>query len=57
MDFDAELAAFQEKFGAEKGLRDLLSYLLYPKVYEEYHEFNEKYGEVRNIPTRPFSTA
>ncbi|MEL6660064.1 MAG: pyruvate carboxylase [Bacteroidota bacterium] len=54
VDFDKELATFQEEFGADLGMRDLLAYLLYPKVYLNYHAFREQYGEVSNLPTPAF---
>ncbi|MCB0635896.1 MAG: pyruvate carboxylase, partial [Lewinella sp.] len=54
IDFDQELAKFQSDFDEKARLRDLISYLLYPKVYREYHEFRETYGEVRNLPTPAF---
>ena len=54
IDFEVELAAFQKEFGKELGIRDLLAYLLYPKVYRNYHDFRERYGEVRNLPTPAF---
>ncbi|MEM9847840.1 MAG: biotin/lipoyl-containing protein, partial [Bacteroidota bacterium] len=34
--------------------RDMLSYQLYPKVFEEYHVFKESFGVVRKIPTAAF---
>jgi len=54
VDFDQELPAFREKFGEDLGMEDILSYKLYPKVYEDYHEHRETYGEVRNLQTPPF---
>ncbi len=54
IDFDKEWEAFQAKFGKEVKFTDLLSYLLYPKVYEQYHKHNEAYGNVSVIPTRIF---
>lgn len=54
IDFEAELATFRAEFGAQLGIRDLLAYLLYPKVYRDYHEFREQYGEVSNLPSPAF---
>ena len=33
---------------------DLISYLLYPKVFRNFHEHFETYGAVRDIPTLAF---
>lgn len=54
IDFDAELAGFRKRFGEELGIRDFLAYRLYPKVYEEYHDFQELHGTVANLPTKAF---
>ena len=53
IDFDQEYPAFQKKFG-DLPIRDFLSYQLYPKVYENYHEHFEVYGDVVNLPTQAF---
>jgi pyruvate carboxylase len=42
---------FNVKFGNGYTFNDLLSYLLYPKVFEEYHQVRKEYGEVWLIPT------
>jgi|APTNR8051073442_1049403.scaffolds.fasta_scaffold01782_4 pyruvate carboxylase len=54
VDFEAELAAFKQEFGEKLGITDLLSYRLYPKVYQDYHTFQKTYGEVRALPTPAF---
>jgi pyruvate carboxylase len=54
IDFDKELKAFKKKFGKDLGIKDLLSYLLYPKVYQEYYDFREEFGEVSNLPSPAF---
>lgn len=54
VDFDAEFKAFQQKFGEGVNSTDLLSYLLYPKVFEEYFQKKKQYGEVWHIPTLNF---
>ena len=54
IDFDFELKNFKKRFGDEKGMRDLLSFLLYDKVYEAYNTFNEKYGAMVNLPSPAF---
>ncbi|PHN08380.1 pyruvate carboxylase [Flavilitoribacter nigricans] len=54
IDFDAELADFRSRFDEDLGIRDFLAYRLYPKVYQEYFEFQEMYGTVANLPTKAF---
>lgn len=54
IDFETELPKFQEEFGQNKGIKDLLSYLLYPKVYQKFHDFKEQYGDMQNLPTPAF---
>ena len=54
IDFDQELKDFRIEYGEQRNFLDLLSYLLYPKVYKDYHEFNKQYGEVWRIPTSAF---
>jgi pyruvate carboxylase len=54
VDFDKELQAFKEKFGADLRYTDFLSYKFYPKVFEDYIAFYRKYGDVSVIPTPLF---
>lgn len=54
VDFEKEMKNFNEKFGDEVTETDLLSYLLYPKVFEEYWAKRSEYGEVWHIPTLNF---
>jgi len=54
IDFDAAFAAFKEKFDDHVTFTDLLSYLLYPKVFEEFYHKKQEYGEVWHIPTLNF---
>jgi pyruvate carboxylase len=51
IDFEFELKKFRKQFGENKEIRDLLSYLLYDKVYVDFHDFIESYGEMINLPT------
>ncbi len=54
IDFEKEFELFKEKFDEHVKYTDLLSYLLYPKVFEEYHHKSIAYGSVRKIPTPQF---
>ena len=53
IDFDKEWVAFQAKFPGAK-FTDMLSSLLYPKVFEEYWAFRLKFGNVSKVPTSTF---
>lgn len=54
IDFQKEMETFQEKFDKDVTETDLLSYLLYPKVFEEYYNNSKLYGDVIPIPTPNF---
>ncbi len=54
VDFDKEFEDFQEEFGIHRNFLDFLSYKLYPKVFKDYHDFNNENGEVWRIPTLAF---
>ncbi len=52
--FDKEFIDFQEKYGDYCDFLDFLSFKLYPKVFEDYYQFNSEYGYVTHIPTKAF---
>ncbi|HEU4471298.1 MAG TPA: pyruvate carboxylase [Flavisolibacter sp.] len=54
IDFEKSFEAFKKRFGNTVGFTDLLSWLLYPKVFEAYFEKKKEYGEVWHIPTVNF---
>ncbi len=54
IDFKKEWTKFVEKYGKHYKETDLLSYLFYPKVFDEYHSFRQQYGEVEYIPSPVF---
>lgn len=54
VDFKKVWEQFQNKFGIGYKEHDLLSYLFYPKVFEEYHRFRKEFGDVYYIPTPAF---
>ncbi len=54
IDFDTEWEKFEAKFGSEYQFTDLLSYLFYPKVFEEYAKHRESYGLLWHLPTTAF---
>jgi pyruvate carboxylase len=54
IDFEKEFMSFQKEFGDELDIRDLLSFLLYPKVYREFRQYVKEYGDVSKLPTAAF---
>ena len=54
IDFDTEMKAFIKEFGDEYSELDFLSFKLYPKVFRDYHQFQEDFGDPTNIPTTAF---
>ena len=53
IDFDAAWAEFQVKYPGGQ-FTDLLSSLLYPKVFDQYWQFKQEFGEVSIVPTPLF---
>ncbi|KAL1712306.1 carbamoyl-phosphate synthase L chain, ATP binding domain-containing protein [Schizophyllum commune] len=54
LDFKKIKADLRAKFGKHITDVDVTSYVMYPKVFEEYQQFLEKYGDLSVIPTRYF---
>ena len=54
IDFDKEFTAFKEKFSDSCSMLDFLSYQMYPKVFEDFYQHLEDYGNVAVIPTTAF---
>lgn len=54
IDFDKEFADFQIKFGTDYNFLDCLSYLFYPKVFEDYAKKREQFGPLWHMPTPAF---
>ena len=54
IDFDKAYKDFKNEFGQYVHFNDLISYLLYPKVFTNFQEHFETYGAVRDIPTPAF---
>ncbi|GAB4130023.1 MAG: pyruvate carboxylase [Raineya sp.] len=52
IDFEAEFEQFKEKF--DDNFLDFLSFQLYPKVYEDYYNHTQEFGEVYYLPTHAF---
>jgi pyruvate carboxylase len=54
MDLAAVRAQLREKFGVWVNNDDVMSYAMYPKVFEEYATFFNKYGDVSILDTHLF---
>ena len=54
IDFEKEWQKFDEKFGTRAKFTDLLSWLLYPKVFEQYWAHLVQYGDASIVPTPVF---
>ncbi|MBX6395103.1 MAG: pyruvate carboxylase, partial [Alicyclobacillaceae bacterium] len=53
-DFEAARRQLEEKFGRPFSDRDLLSYALYPQVFEEFMAHREEFGDVSVLDTPTF---
>ena len=54
LEFKKIKAELRAKFGKHITDTDVTSYVMYPKVFEEYQNFLEKYGDLSVVPTRYF---
>lgn len=53
-DFDAIMKDLSERHGIEATMEDALAYALYPKVFDEYVEFNKKNGDFSRMGSATF---
>ena len=54
VDFNAGFEQFQGNFPDNTNFLDFLSHQLYPKVFEDYYNYKQVYGEVWYLPTLSF---
>ncbi len=54
LDFDALKQDLKVKFGDNITTKDALSSALYPKVFDDFRTFRDKYGPVDKLDTRTF---
>lgn len=54
IDFDLEFQDFKKQFDESASFTDFLSYMLYPKVFKDYYDHRQQYGDVMPLPTLPF---
>ena len=53
INFEAKKKELKEKFGTSSET-DLASYIMYPKVFEDYRKFINQYGDLSVVPTKFF---
>jgi pyruvate carboxylase len=54
IDFDTEMKAFRKEFGKDMNELHFLSYKLYPKVFKDFYDHFQTYGDVSVLPTPTF---
>ncbi|MBL4587248.1 MAG: pyruvate carboxylase, partial [Flavobacteriales bacterium] len=54
IDFDKSFEDFKKQFDASLKYTDYMSYLMYPKVFEDYYALIREYGDLSKIPTPNF---
>lgn len=54
IDFDQEFSVFAKTFPNNAGFLEYLSFKMYPKVYEEFYNTSELYGDMSKLPTQAF---
>lgn len=54
IDWEAAAVEYHDKFGEDPDDKALLAYLLYPKVYADFHASDQEFGQVSNLPTQAF---
>jgi pyruvate carboxylase len=54
LEFDADFEAFQAEFDTSQTELDFLSYKMYPKVFRDYYDHRQEFGDVHYLPTPTF---
>jgi pyruvate carboxylase len=54
VDIETEFAAFQQQFDDHCTVLDFLSYQMYPKVYRDFYQHQQEYGNSHILPTPAF---
>lgn len=54
LDWEAEFAKFKDKFSHKLSEEDFLSYIMFPKVFEDFYTFRKHFGFVEKLPTPSF---
>ncbi|EFP05831.1 hypothetical protein GCK72_018113 [Caenorhabditis remanei] len=56
VDLDAVKVELEEKHGRPLSEEDVMSYSMFPSVFDEFETFRQQYGPVDKLPTRLFLT-
>jgi pyruvate carboxylase len=54
VDFDAVTKLLEDEYGIKASMKEVLSYALYPKVFEEYLDFKKVYGDLSRMNSPVF---
>ncbi|WP_395046622.1 pyruvate carboxylase [Flavobacterium sp.] len=54
IDFELELKKLHEKFDDKLTTEDLLSYIMFPKVFSDFYTFRKHFGKVEKLATPTF---
>jgi pyruvate carboxylase len=54
IDFDKGFLDFKKQFDDSLKMTDYLSYLMYPKVFEDYYSKQKEFGDISKVPTGNF---
>ncbi len=54
VDIEVEFAAFQQQFDDRCTMLDFLSYQMYPKVYQDFYQHQQDYGDISTLPSTAF---
>lgn len=54
IDFENDYKTFQVEFPESKKYEDFLSYKLYPKVYKDFYDHQDKFGDTSKLPSSAF---
>jgi len=54
LDFEKELDDFRKKYPYAESFLDFLSWKFYPKVFDEYYQHQQLFGDVSSLPTPAF---
>ncbi|HFC92822.1 MAG TPA: pyruvate carboxylase, partial [Leucothrix mucor] len=54
VEIDIEFAAFQQQFDDQCTMLDFLSYQMYPKVYQDFYQHQQDYGDISTLPSTAF---
>ncbi len=54
VDIETEFTAFQQRFDHQCTMSDFLSYQMYPKVYQDFYQSQQDYGNIYILPSTAF---